>query len=98
MQARTTFIISHLLFTVHHATPILVLEGGQIVQSGSHGMLRTQQGLYKRLCELQFQDPGRRDAHQPEAENLEFPKFPYVGKFNLLTVLKLISKKTGVRI
>lgn len=56
MQNRTTFIVAHRLSTVQHATQILVLEGGRIVQSGSHETLFAEQGLYKRLCELQFRE------------------------------------------
>ena len=56
MQDRTTFIVAHRLSTVQHATQILVLEGGRIVQSGSHDVLLAQQGLYRRLCELQFRE------------------------------------------
>ena len=56
VQDRTTLIIAHRLSTVQHATQILVLDEGRIVQSGSHQMLIEQEGLYKRLCELQFRE------------------------------------------
>lgn len=54
MQGRTTLIIAHRLSTVMGADRVLVLEGGNVVQSGSHAALMTQEGLYRRLVEKQF--------------------------------------------
>tara|TARA_Y100000588_G_scaffold363022_1_gene425294 strand:+ start:3024 stop:4799 length:1776 start_codon:yes stop_codon:yes gene_type:complete len=57
MVGRTSFIIAHRLSTVQHADCIIVLDSGKVVQSGSHQTLFEQDGLYRRLCSLQFQDP-----------------------------------------
>ncbi len=46
---RTTFIIAHRLTTVRKATRILVLDGGQIVETGTHDQLVAAGGLYSRL-------------------------------------------------
>ncbi|NNC05786.1 ATP-binding cassette domain-containing protein [Corallococcus exiguus] len=54
MRGRTTLIIAHRLSTVLGADRVLVLEGGQVVQSGSHASLMEQEGLYRRLVERQF--------------------------------------------
>jgi ATP-binding cassette subfamily B protein len=54
MEGRTTLIIAHRLSTVMHADRVLVLDGGRIVQSGSHARLVEQEGLYRRLVERQF--------------------------------------------
>jgi ATP-binding cassette subfamily B protein len=54
MKGRTTLIIAHRLSTVVGADRVLVLEGGKVVQSGSHAALMTQDGLYRRLVERQF--------------------------------------------
>jgi ATP-binding cassette subfamily B protein len=54
MKGRTTLIIAHRLSTVMGANRVMVLEGGQVVQSGSHSALMTQEGLYRRLVERQF--------------------------------------------
>jgi subfamily B ATP-binding cassette protein MsbA len=57
MEGRTSFIIAHRLSTVQHADRILVLDAGQIVESGTHEqLLAVKTGLYKRLYSLQFAD------------------------------------------
>ena len=56
MEGRTTFIIAHRLSAVQHADRILVLDGGKIVQSGTHQALIEKDGMYRRLCALQFRD------------------------------------------
>ncbi len=60
MQARTTLVIAHRLATVMHADRILVLDGGRLVESGSHAELVAAGGLYARLAAMQF-DAGRPD-------------------------------------
>jgi ATP-binding cassette subfamily B protein len=59
MQGRTTLIIAHRLATVLAADRILVMEGGQIVEQGTHAELGARSGLYARLARLQF-DAGAR--------------------------------------
>jgi len=54
MQGRTTLIIAHRLSTVVGADRVVVMEGGQVVQSGDHTTLMGQDGLYRRLVERQF--------------------------------------------
>ena len=56
MQGRTTFIIAHRLATVQHADRILVLDGGRIVQQGTHAQLFARDGLYRELAALQFRE------------------------------------------
>ncbi len=56
MQGRTTFVIAHRLSTVLGADTVLVLDGGRIVQRGSHQALLAQGGLYRELFDRQFRN------------------------------------------
>jgi subfamily B ATP-binding cassette protein MsbA len=54
MKGRTVFVIAHRLSTIQNADKIVVLDDGKIVQVGNHNSLMQQEGLYKRLYEMQF--------------------------------------------
>lgn len=54
MHGRTTFVVAHRLSTIERADRILVLERGQIVESGTHAELLTHGGVYASLHRLQF--------------------------------------------
>jgi ATP-binding cassette subfamily B protein len=54
MRGRTTIVIAHRLSTVQRADRIVVLEAGEIVETGSHAELIAAGGLYARLAALQF--------------------------------------------
>ena len=56
LEGRTVFVIAHRLSTVQRADQILVLDGGRIVERGTHQTLLEQGGLYRHLYELQFAD------------------------------------------
>jgi subfamily B ATP-binding cassette protein MsbA len=60
MKGRTTLVIAHRLATVRKADRILVLEGGEIRETGRHEELLKKGGTYSRLHELQFspEDPA----------------------------------------
>lgn len=55
MVGRTTIIIAHRLSTIRNADKIVVLEGRQIKQIGTHAELLAQDGLYRRLSTVQNQ-------------------------------------------
>ena len=60
MEGRTTIVIAHRLATVLKADRILVLDGGVIVEEGTHQSLIEKGGIYARLASLQFGvDTGR---------------------------------------
>ena len=52
MKNRTSFIIAHRLSTIHNADHIIVLDKGQVVESGNHGQLMEKEGLYHKLYTL----------------------------------------------
>ena len=54
MRDRTTLVIAHRLATVQRADRIVVMEAGQIVETGTHAQLIETGGLYARLAALQF--------------------------------------------
>jgi ATP-binding cassette subfamily B protein len=56
MQDRTTIVIAHRLATVRAADRIVVMDGGRIVEEGTHRTLNARGGLYARLARLQFED------------------------------------------
>ena len=53
MENRTTVVIAHRLSTIQNADKIVVVEGGKIVEYGTHSELLVKQGLYKRLIDMQ---------------------------------------------
>ncbi len=54
MRGRTTFIIAHRLSTIMNSDRIVVLNNGEIVESGTHNQLLAIDGLYRKLCNMQF--------------------------------------------
>jgi subfamily B ATP-binding cassette protein MsbA len=79
---RTTFVIAHRLSTIRSADRILVLDGGRIVERGTHADLLAIGGLYRRLYERQrgletdlFINPGE-DPVPGDALDNEKPRLP----------------------
>ena len=58
MEGRTSFVIAHRLSTIRNADLILVLEGGDIVEQGTHDELIELGGAYAELYEAQFEGDG----------------------------------------
>ena len=55
MKGHTTLVIAHRLATVLKADRIVVMDGGRVVESGTHNDLVARSGLYARLAALQFE-------------------------------------------
>ncbi len=66
MHGRTTFIIAHRVQSVMNADLILVLDEGQVVQRGTHDELMSQEGIYRRIYDMQARIEGEleREIHQ----------------------------------
>lgn len=72
-RGRTTFVIAHRLSTIRSADQILVLEGGEIVERGTHEELLSAGGRYKQLYDKQYRfernqfiNPGEDFTPEPE--------------------------------
>ncbi len=85
MRGRTTFVIAHRLSTIRRADQILVIEGGNIVERGTHPQLYALHGRYwdmytrqHNLDENLFLAPGEGDAI-PEEEVTSGPARPALG-------------------
>jgi ABC transporter fused permease/ATP-binding protein len=70
MRDRTSFIIAHRLATIRHADKIVVIAGGRVVETGTHETLQAiENGVYRRLAELQFRETGALPDLKPEQRN-----------------------------
>ena len=54
MTGRTTIMVAHRLSTIQHADKIIVMHKGRIRESGTHQELLEQNGIYKKLYQLQI--------------------------------------------
>ncbi len=82
-RGRTTFVIAHRLSTIRSADQILVLEGGEIVERGTHQELLARHGRYRQLYDKQYRfehdrfvNPGEDFTPEPEAPVVSAPVTP----------------------
>lgn len=73
-KGRTTFVIAHRLSTIRSANQILVLEGGQIVERGTHDELLAVNGRYRHLHDKQYKIEKDRFVNPGEDFTPELPK------------------------
>jgi subfamily B ATP-binding cassette protein MsbA len=81
MRGRTTFVIAHRLSTIRRADQILVVEGGRIVERGTHASLYVLAGRYRELYDKQhgleanlFLAAGEGDVVEPAEADGPVPK------------------------
>jgi ABC-type multidrug transport system fused ATPase/permease subunit len=74
---RTTFVIAHRLSTIRSADQILVLEGGEIVEHGTHDELFTLNGRYRQLHDKQYGIESNQFVN-PGEDYTEEPRLPTV--------------------
>ena len=79
-RGRTTFVIAHRLSTIRSADQILVLEGGEIVERGTHEQLLAANGRYRQLHDNQYRfeldrfiNPGEDFTPEPAEEGVAMP-------------------------
>jgi len=65
MRERTTLVIAHRLSTIERASRIVVLERGQLVETGSHAVLLAKEGVYAKLYRIQFAAENMKTAVLP---------------------------------
>ena len=73
-RGRTTFVIAHRLSTIRSADQILVLEGGEIVERGTHEELLAAEGRYKQLYDKQYRFERNQFVNPGEDFTPELPK------------------------
>lgn len=56
MAGRTTIVVAHRLSTIQHADKIMVMHKGKLREEGTHQQLLSQNGIYKKLYDLQLQE------------------------------------------
>ena len=71
MQGRTTLVIAHRLSTIEHASRVVVMERGRVVEQGTHAQLIAQDGLYARLQALSGNTGSTPDTTEPASPAAE---------------------------
>ncbi len=86
-RGRTTFVIAHRLSTIRSADQILVIEGGEIVERGTHEQLIDANGRYRQLYDKQYRfeldrfiNPGEDFTPEPADEGVAVPPVAPPGR------------------
>lgn len=73
IHGRTTFIVAHRLSTIRHATRIVVMDQGTIVEIGTHEALMDRKGIYYRMVILQSHGVSPDEATGPGPDGVKTP-------------------------
>ena len=93
MRGRTTFVIAHRLSTIESADQILVVDGGKIVESGTHKELLKLKGSYAALYDAQF--GGNDKTLRNKLARSKTSKLPRLPKLNISPASRKSSAVTG---
>jgi ATP-binding cassette subfamily B protein len=69
-QGRTSFVIAHRLSTIRKADQVLVIQGGRIIERGTHPELLARKGFYRHLYQSQFKGQATDSLQPPEPDPL----------------------------
>jgi ATP-binding cassette subfamily B protein len=72
-HGRTSFVIAHRLSTIRNADAIVVMDGGRIVEQGTHEQLLAGEGFYYRLYSSQFTEAWSAEANGQPAGQAQAP-------------------------
>jgi len=71
LQGRTSFVIAHRLSTIRGADRVVAIDGGRIVEMGTHRELLARDGLYARLYRMTYEQGTDGDGRQPGTPAVE---------------------------
>ena len=72
---RTTIVIAHRLSTIENASKIIVLDNGQIIESGTHNELIENKSVYHSLYKNKFEDSPKASAPKAQSTQLYMPEY-----------------------
>ena len=70
LRGRTSFVVAHRLSTIRHADKVLVIEGGRIVEEGTHAELLARGGAYASLHRAFVRATEAPAPRQPVAQEI----------------------------
>ena len=95
MVGRTCVVVAHRLSTIRNADIIAVVQGGKVVESGSHDELIAKDGVYRRFGARQFGIVGLAEAGPSVSEESSAAAAEVAGPFSAVEALRSVAKSRG---
>ncbi len=97
MVGRTCVVVAHRLSTIRNADIIAVVQGGKIVEKGSHDELIAKNGVYRRFGARQFGIVGLAEGMQEDKEEVAggSASAAITGPFSSVEALRVVAKLRG---